>query len=113
MRKPLFLLLAGALALGSCQQTPSTTDQPATPAATPAEPARVVNDAAAARRAVADYLKTQPEARLYVMDSANVVDVDTRFQVLVPRSDWAGRMPNRARFEVDKATGTVQDLPVK
>jgi hypothetical protein len=72
-----------------------------------------VTDQAAARAAVARYLQSQPNAQLYVVDSARVVDVDTHWQVLVPRTDWAGRMPNRARFEVDKVTGTVQDLPVK
>jgi hypothetical protein len=35
------------------------------------------------------------------------------WQVLVPRTVWAQRMPNRARFEVDKATGAVQTAPVK
>jgi hypothetical protein len=42
-----------------------------------------------------------------------VVDVDTHWQVLVPRTDWAQRMPNRARFEVDKQTGQVSTQPVK
>ena len=69
--------------------------------------------AEAARAAVGRYLQGQPNAALYVLDSASVVDVDTHWQVLVPRTDWAGRMPNRARFEVDKQTGQVSSAPVK
>jgi hypothetical protein len=62
---------------------------------------------------VGRYLQGQPNAALYVLDSASVVDVDTHWQVLVPRTDWAKRMPNKAAFEVDKPTGTVRGLPVK
>ena len=68
---------------------------------------------AAARAAVARYIQAQPNAALYVPDSARVMDVDTHWQVLVPRTDWAQRMPNRARFEVDKQTGQVSTQPVK
>jgi hypothetical protein len=82
--------------------TPATTTS-ATPAATEA----------AARAAVARYIQAQPNAALYVPDSARVVDVDTHWQVLVPRTDWAQRMPNRARFEADKQTGQVSTQPVK
>lgn len=82
--------------------TPADTSS-ATPAATEA----------AARAAVARYIQAQPNAALYVPDSARVVDVDTHWQVLVPRTDWAQRMPNRARFEVDKQTGQVSTQPVK
>jgi hypothetical protein len=67
----------------------------------------------AARAAVARYLKGQPNAALYVPDSASVIDVDAHWQVLVPRTDWARRMPNKAAFEVDKATGEVVTRPVK
>ena len=69
--------------------------------------------AAAARAAVGRYVQALPNATLYVPDSASVVDVDTHWQVLVPRTDWAQRMPNKAAFEVDKATGTVTTRPVK
>jgi hypothetical protein len=107
-----FLLLGGAAALASCQPTPSSpTSSMATPAdASSATPAPTE---AAARAAVARYIQTQPNAALYVPDSARVVDVDTHWQVLVPRTDWAQRMPNRARFEVDKQTGQVSTQPVK
>ncbi|TGE08239.1 hypothetical protein [Hymenobacter fodinae] len=70
-------------------------------------------NAEAARAAVAAYVKSQPNAALYQLDSARVMDVDTNWQVLVPRTDWAGRMPNAAAFEVDKKTGTVTTLKVK
>ncbi len=66
-----------------------------------------------ARAAVGRYLQGQPNAALYVLDSASVVDADTRWQVLVPRTDWAKRMPNKAAFEVEKSTGTVSIRPVK
>jgi hypothetical protein len=83
----------------------------ATPATTPS--ATPATTEAAARAAVARYIQAQPNAALYVPDSARVVDVDTHWQVLVPRTDWAQRMPNRARFEVDKQTGQVSTQPVK
>ena len=113
MKNALAFLLLGAGALGGCQQSATPTDQPAAPAAAATPPAAAVTDQAGARAAVGRYLQTLPDARVYVLDSANVVDVDSHYQVLVPRTDWAGRMPNRARFQVDKATGVVQDLPVK
>jgi hypothetical protein len=67
----------------------------------------------AARAAVARYLQGQPNAALYVLDSASVLNADAHWQVLVPRTDWAKRMPNKAAFEVDKATGQVVTRPVK
>lgn len=118
---PTRYLVGGMVAvLMSCQQAkPVTADasQAAAPteasaqAPTPAETAAPTE--AAARAAIARYVKEQPNANLYVVDSASVVDVDTQWQVLVPRTDWAGRMPNRAAFEVDKKTGNVRTLMVK
>jgi hypothetical protein len=110
-----FAALLG-LGLTACQPTATETTtitNSTSGAATPAAPASAVTDQAGARAAVARYLQGQPNAQLYVVDSANVVDVDTHWQVLVPRTDWASRMPNRARFEVDKVNGMVQSLPVK
>ncbi|OUJ72284.1 hypothetical protein [Hymenobacter crusticola] len=109
--------LAGlASVLMSCQQAkPVATDAPQT-AAAPTEataPTQAALTEAAAREAITRYLKGQSNANLYVVDSASVVDVDNHWQVLVPRTDWAGRMPNRAAFEVDKQTGTVRTLMVK
>jgi succinate dehydrogenase/fumarate reductase flavoprotein subunit len=112
-------LLALAAAFTACQ--PTATETATAPAATnttaaadsTAAPSTAVTDHAGARAAVARYLQSQPDAQLYVVDSARVVDVDTHWQVLVPRTDWANRMPNRARFEVDKVNGMVQSLPVK
>ncbi|QJX47894.1 hypothetical protein HMJ29_13455 [Hymenobacter taeanensis] len=102
MIKLCLVLLLGLGSLISCQPqaTPMTTAQPAT-----------TEDAA--RAAVAAYVKTQPSAALYQSDSARVVDAETKWQVLVPRTDWAGRMPNAAAFEVDKQTGAVTTLKVK
>jgi hypothetical protein len=62
---------------------------------------------------VARHIQTLPNAALFVPDSARVNDNDATWQVLVPRTDWAGRMPNRARFEVNKQTGEVSSAPVK
>jgi hypothetical protein len=113
-------LLSAALllALASCQPaTTPTTATPTTPeaaATTAAGPATAsAPTAEAARAAVGRYLQAQPNAALYVLDSASVVEVDTHWQVLVPRTDWAKRMPNKAAFEVEKSTGTVSTRPVK
>ncbi len=109
MMKPLaLLLLIAAGSLAGCQQTP--------PATTPAQAAGAQptpTNETDARAAVGRYVQGQPNAALYVLDSARVNDNGASWQVLVPRTDWAQRMPNRARFEVDKATGTVSTAPVK
>ena len=115
MTKFIFPLLAlGAGVLTSCQPTPNTTTSTTPPAeATPAAAATAAPDEASARAAVARHIQTLPNATLYVPDSARVNDNEATWQVLVPRTDWAGRMPNRARFEVDKQTGQVSSQPVK
>lgn len=105
------LLLGASLLLASCQQTPNTDAQVPATANTPT-PSGAATEADA-RAAVGRYLQSQPNAALYVLDSARVNDNETSWQVLVPRTDWAQRMPNRARFEVEKATGTVRTAPVK
>ena len=114
MTTSLRLWVGAACLLASCQQTtkpdaavPSATEQAA------AQPAAGAPTAAEARAAVGRYLQSQPNAALYVLDSARVNDNEATWQVLVPRTDWAQRMPNRARFEVSKATGAVQTAPVK
>ncbi len=113
------LVTAAALALGllaGCHTASPTTsaappldDAPGMPppaaASAPTE--------AAARAAVARHIQALPNAALFVPDSTRVNDNDATWQVLVPRTDWAGRMPNRARFEVDKQTGEVHSAPVK
>jgi len=113
---PLAVLL---LVLAGCQSATAPTaagplDPPAAapsaismPTGTPAPTAE------AARAAVARYLQGQPNATRYLPDSASIVDADAHWQVLVPRTDWVGRMPNKAAFEVDKATGQVITRPVK
>jgi hypothetical protein len=115
MTKLLFPLLAlGAAALASCQPTPNTTASTPPPAeAAPATATTAVPDEASARAAVARHIQTLPNAALYVPDSARVNDNEASWQVLVPRTDWAKRMPNRARFEVDKQTGQVSSQAVK
>ncbi|MBX0289612.1 hypothetical protein K3G63_04135 [Hymenobacter sp. HSC-4F20] len=62
---------------------------------------------------MARYVQQQPNPALYQLDSARVLELEAQWQVLVPRTDWVGRMPNKAAFTVDKATGTVTGLPVK
>ncbi|MBO2007812.1 hypothetical protein [Hymenobacter negativus] len=116
MFKPLaFLLLGAACTLTSCQQTPPSTATPTTPeapvATPPAAPTQLSE--ADARAAVGKYIQTQPNAALFVVDSARVNDNEATWQVLVPRTDWAKRMPNAARFEVDKTTGAVSTGTVK
>ena len=108
---PLLLLV-----LASCQQTPpaETPAQTSAPeAAAPAPAPTGAATAAEARAAVGRYLQAQPNAALFVLDSARVNDNEATWQVLVPRTDWANRMPNRARFEVNKQTGQVSSQPVK
>ena len=115
------LASASALALGllaSCQSSaPASASAPAAADSTAAAPAATsapgALDQAAARVAVARHIQTLPNAALYVPDSARVNDNEATWQVLVPRTDWANRMPNRARFEVDKHTGQVSSAPVK
>ena len=111
----LFVALCGVAAtLASCHQTPATSaSPPATPLAADAAPTPGAQTEPAARAAVARYIQALPNAALYVPDSARAVDVATHWQVLVPRTDWAKRLPNKAAFEVDKATGAVTVRPVK
>ncbi|QNH61930.1 membrane lipoprotein lipid attachment site-containing protein [Hymenobacter sediminicola] len=115
MKRTFLVALAGLAMLSGCQQTPSaeSTQTPSAQQAQEQTSATGAPTATAARAAVGQYLQGQPNAALYVLDSASVVEVDDRWQVLVPRTDWAGRMPNRAAFEVDKSTGTVSTLAVK
>ncbi|WP_162550127.1 hypothetical protein [Hymenobacter nivis] len=58
-------------------------------------------------------MQGQPNTNLYVVDSARTINLGAYCQVLVPRTDWARRMPNRAAFEVDKQTRAVKTLLVK
>ncbi|TPG63086.1 hypothetical protein [Hymenobacter nivis] len=117
--RPNHLTILGALAaastLAGCQPTLTTTPVEAPPAATAPAPAPPTGapTAAAARAAIGHYLEGQPNALLYVVDSARTIDLGSSWQVLVPRTDWARRMPNRAAFEVDKQTGSVKSLLVK
>ncbi|UOR03787.1 hypothetical protein MUN82_12600 [Hymenobacter aerilatus] len=124
MKKLLTLLLGFACALGSCQRTETTTDMPTTTAdtitadsaaapATTSTPNTSVSTEADAHIAVRNYVQELPNRAVYQLDSASVVDADAQFQVLVPRTDWAGRMPNKAAFNVDKQTGVVSVQPVK
>ncbi|OWP62988.1 hypothetical protein CDA63_11430 [Hymenobacter amundsenii] len=92
--------------LGSCQRPETATD-------TPASAAVPVTTEAAARAAVGSYVQALPEHDLYQTDSASVMEAGAQFQVLVPRTDWAGRMPNKAAFNVDKQTGAVTEQLVK
>jgi len=104
-RRPTYLLAGAALCfLASCQQSKTVSSS---------ESQEAVTTELAARTAVANYLKAQSNANLYVVDSARVAEDDAQWQVLVPRTDWSERMPNRAAFEVDKRTGKVRTLMVK
>lgn len=109
MRYLLLLAVSGTAFLSNCQQP--TTDT--TTSTSPTTVAASAQTAAEARTAVARFVAGQPNSALYQLDSASVVEVDTQWQVLVPRTDWAGRMPNKAAFEVSKQTGAVRSLLVK
>ncbi|WP_303310914.1 hypothetical protein [Hymenobacter sp. BT730] len=103
MIKPLILACGLLGGLAGCQQQ---TNSSATTAPTSYSEADALS-------AVRKYVQEQPNAGLFVVDSASVIDAGTQWQVLVPRTDWANRMPNRAAFEVDKASGQVSTRPVK
>ncbi|QNP52360.1 hypothetical protein [Hymenobacter qilianensis] len=83
------------------------------PSRQPASTAAAASTEAQARAAVVRFVMQQPNAALYQLDSARVLEVDDHWQILVPRTDWAGRMPNKAAFDVDKQTGAVSPLAVK
>jgi hypothetical protein len=107
MSKTLILLMLGCLLLMySCQQKQSET------IATEGQPGKMKTEAEALN-AIRSFLQEKPDAGLYLLDSAQVIDTDTHWQILVPRKDWANRMPNRAAFEVDKLTGNVSIRPLK
>lgn len=110
MLKALFLLLLGASLTTACRQIPPASDVSAQALLLAAA---AVSTTTEARAAVGRYLHGQPNAALFMLDSARAIDNDATWQVLVPRTDWARRLPNRARFEVEKATGTVRPAPVK
>jgi hypothetical protein len=107
-----FLLAAGVLLLANCQTTPPAADVPAAATETPAT-ADQGTTADQARAAVAAYVQALPNAALYQLDSARVMEAGPQWQVMVPRTDWAGRMPNKAAFNVDKQTGAVSTQMVK
>ncbi|UOQ74293.1 hypothetical protein [Hymenobacter cellulosilyticus] len=118
MKKALpFLLLGAAGLLGSCQQKPAadSATPPASEAIAPPAPATgtAVSTEAEARAAIGRHVQSLPNAKLFVVDSATAVEVDDHWQVMVPRTDWAKRMPNKAAFEVNKSTGAVKTLMVK
>ena len=101
-----FLLLA----LAACQ---SASTPAAHTAAGPSPTGTGAPTTEDARTAVRHYLGLQPDSALYRLDSAAILDADASWQVLVPRTDWAGRMPNKAAFDVNKASGTVTRRAVK
>lgn len=98
--------------LSSCYSTPPPAATAPAAAPTPITGA-AINTEEEARTAVARYVLQQPNAALYQLDSARVLALETQWQVLVPRTDWAGRMPDKAAFTVDKTTGGVTVLSVK
>ncbi|UOQ96198.1 hypothetical protein MUN81_13145 [Hymenobacter sp. 5317J-9] len=106
------LLVGAAATLSNCQQTPPADQPTQAPVAVAPTPTAGLTEADA-RAKVATYVKTMPNPELYVTDSARVNDNGATWQVLVPRRDWARRMPNSARFEVQKETGAVSTAPVK
>jgi hypothetical protein len=110
MTKPLLMLalIAALGSLGSCQsRQPASALPPVTAAPTGAA------TVAAARNALNLHLQQQTNAAVFQLDSARFNDEQTHWQVLVPRTDWAGRMPNAAAFKVDKQTAQVTILMVK
>lgn len=112
MRKSLSFVVVSAAIVGSTSCDPA---QPVSsiPSRQPVNTAAAASTKAQARAAVVRFIMQQPNAVLYQLDSARVLEVDDHWQILVPRTDWAGRMPNKAAFDVDKQTGAVSPLAVK
>ena len=106
----LVLLSAALVGLNSCEPSQPVSS---TPSQQPADANAAASTEAQARAAVAGFVKQQPNAALYQLDSAQAIEVNNQWQILVPRTDWAGRMPNKAAFDVDKQTGAVSPLAVK
>lgn len=116
MTSPLtYLAISAALVLASCQPSPPAETTAQAPVQAPMEAAQPAapKTEAEARTLTAAHIQTLPNAALYVADSARVNDNGETWQVLVPRRDWAKRMPNSARFEVNKTTGEVNSGAVK
>ena len=114
------LLLGLACALCNCQRPQDATSSldttppvNATDSMTTASATGGPATEASARMAVRSYVQELPNRAVYQLDSAQVMEAGTQYQVLVPRTDWAGRMPNKAAFNVDKQTGVVTVQPVK
>lgn len=109
MQRTLALFLGFIAGLSGCQSPPTTTSEglPSSSISTPAY------TEGAAKAAVARYVLGLPNAPLYELNHSRAVEVDTYWQVLVPRTDWAMRMPNSAAFNVDKSTGSVRVLSMK
>jgi hypothetical protein len=114
MKKVLFPLLAlvNYFTLQGCQQPQPASSNPVQEGAATTAPTGAATEAAA-RTAITKHLQQQPNVALFQLDSARFMDLDTHWQVMVPRTDWAKRMPNAAAFEVDKKTGRVSTLMVK
>ncbi|WP_210521167.1 hypothetical protein [Hymenobacter terricola] len=108
----LIIALTALGGLGSCQRIKPTASVPAT-TPQPTGATTAAGTQAAARTALTQFLQQKPNAAVFQIDSAQFVDVDNHWQVMVPRTDWAGRMPNAAAFAVDKKTGQVTTLFVK
>ncbi|TGE23331.1 hypothetical protein [Hymenobacter metallicola] len=129
MMKAYSLLVLGALSIGSCQQKPdpfSATPPAQTKIPKPAEAADPaeefgtappksgpVTTAEAALYAVSYYQMEMTEGGQYEFDSARVQEAAAHWQVVLPSLPGDGRVPNKAVFQVDKATGDVQVRFVK
>lgn len=112
------ITLASLSVVSSCQSTKPVA-APATPATSAPAPATTTTTTtsagteAEARAVLARYVQQLPNAAVYQLASATATDVQTKWQIMVPRTDWAKVMPNAAAFEVDKQTGAVTMLRVR
>lgn len=108
------LVLVSLCEVSSCQSThPVATTGTTTNQAVPTTSPVGASTEAEARASLARYIQQLPNAAVYQLESATATDVDTKWQIMVPRTDWAKVMPNAAAFEVDKRTATVTVLRVK
>lgn len=105
-----FIALGALLLAAACTAPqPATTE---TSVATETTAAGPVTEAQAATIATR-YFRSQPDSAVYQLNTLEVLEAGPRWQVLVKRSDRAGRMPDNSAIEVDKQTGTVSAVLVK
>ena len=109
----LILVLFSLGGISSCQSTHSVATSTAAIKQDATTPLEGATTEAEARASLARYIQKLPNAAVYQLTLATATDVETKWQIMVPRTDWANVMPNAAAFEVDKHNAAVTVLRVR